>query len=150
MLLAIGAIALFSILLATTAEASLTPLGKVIELEALTLQWKNHLSGGRDALLYPHEPGQTIEFDMDMDVLHFFYCDTRVFGIQDETQYRGFGLNTHIGARLTDWLRFEWEHVSKHRGDEAYPVMWRFPVDNSWNLIIDIYRAHSSFREALF
>ena len=131
------------------ASADITPPKDVIKLDAATFTWRSYTSPGRDALIAPYEHSQAIELKLDTDVLRYFFIDSRVYGIQDEGQYRGIGLNVIFGVRLTEWWRIEGRnHTSEHMLDAARSN--GFPVYDSWAMVFDIYRAHPTWREALF
>jgi hypothetical protein len=134
-----AAIITFSVLLAMSSnvEASIAPS---IELNSLAIKWRSYLSPGRDALIYPHEHKDAIELSVDMDVLRYFYWDSRVYGITDNSQYRAVGLNAHIGLRFTDSFRAEYEHTSEHLLDDVHSFMPKFPVSDAFVILIDIYK----------
>lgn len=145
--LVFGAILLFSWLLFSLGEVEARCDGPV-ELNSLELVWRNYTSPGRDLLIYPYEHNQAVELQLKTDVLKYFYFDASVTGIQDETQYRGLMFHSHIGVRLTSWVRIEHEHDSEHGLDGAVATLPRFPVYDSITLIGTIYLSKNP-REAL-
>lgn len=120
-----------------------------LRLSSLGVKYRSFISPGRDALIYPNEHKEAIELNLNTDVLRFLYFDARVFGIVDQTQYRAVGLNTMVGARVTDWSRVEIEHLSEHILDGQHSFLPRFPVSDSFNILIDIYRTPAP-RQSIF
>ena len=131
------------------ADAYTGSMDEPVKLTKVELKWRNYTSDGRDSLIYPHVHRESVELSLDTDVLRYFYFDSSVLGIQDETQYRGISFTSHIGFRFFPWLRIEFEHNSQHVLDGQVETLPRFPVYDSVTAIFTIYRASPSQRPSL-
>lgn len=143
------ALIVLSITLLLTGEANAGILDAPVKLNLVELKWRNYTSDGRDLLIYPQTHREAVELSLDTDVFRYFYFDSSVLGIQDDSQYRGLSFTSHVGVRLFDWLRLEHEHNSQHVLDGQIATLPRFPVYDSFTLVFTIYRAAAPQRPSL-
>ncbi len=143
------ALIVLSLTLLFKGEANAGLMDEPAKLNLVELKWRNYTSDGRDLLIFPQIHREAVELSLDTDVLRYFYFDSSVLGIQDESQYRGISFTSHLGVRLFDWLRIEHEHNSQHVLDGQIATLPRFPVYDSITAIFTIYRGRPPQRSSL-
>jgi hypothetical protein len=135
-------------LLATSSEAHATGW-QLIELNEARLYWQHFIDEGRDELIFPRVHREALNLSVDMDVLSFFYWDNTVLSVTDESQFRGVGLHSKVGMRLTPWLSVQYDHTSKHVLDGQHSSLPSFPVYDSIGVLIQLYRSKSDRRSVI-
>lgn len=127
-----------------------------LELEDINLQYKTFWDGGRDSDITDNGLGhfmdKELNLQMNFNVFEYFYWDNTIHSMTDrapngDTQFRLVGWNYRLGLHITDYIDFGYNHFSKHFLDYQGPN--GFPLENSWELNIHLFRKHNPGRGLL-
>lgn len=120
---------------------------KILDLNELSLDFKFYQSGSRNLLIYPDVPKEGMNIDIKIDVLKFMYLDSQILTLTSGNQFKGAGLETRFGMRVTPWLETGIWHRSAHVLDGTHSFM-PYPTEDS--LQVKIYLFRKQQRESMF
>ncbi len=124
----------------------------LIKLDSLYLDYKNFKllnDKNRNLLTYPEPAKEGINLGLTTDVLSYGFWDSEVQSITTDAQYRSVALDTRLGLRLTREIEVGYAHKSQHLLDRPSYNMPKFPVEDSLEIKLYIYKTGNG-REALF
>jgi hypothetical protein len=151
LVLGIGfALFLFGTLISRVAHAA--DSYHIIDLNELTLDYRNFAvlnPNARNMLIYPEPPKEGINVGMKVDVLTYLYWDSQIEALTTDAQYRAIGLETRLGVRVSHYLEIGYLHHSQHLIDRDHAYMNKYPVEDSIQVKLYLYRAKGE-REPLF
>lgn len=127
------------------------------DLDGLYINYKQFTPGGTSYLitnngLSGHALDKELSLHMDSTFLSYFYWNNVVHAGTDKSphgggQFRTVGWKFQLGARITQWLDFQYEHHSQHILDHQGPLP--FPREDSFGINVYLYRPKNS-RESIF
>lgn len=116
----------------------------IIDLSELSIDYKNFKMvnpNGHDIMTYPDPPKESLNLNLKTDILSFGYWDSTVESWTTDAQFRGIGLETRIGVRLSDHLDLGLYHHSEHELDRNQQLhMGHFPEEDAVELKVYLYR----------
>ncbi len=121
---------------------------KVLELDAVNVNYKQFTPGGRDPLISSNGlEGRYLDKELNLTVnsnlFKYGYWNNMVHSMTDQDldgrgQFRLVGWNMKLGVHLGPYLDVQYEHFSKHILDAPYAP--GFPVQDSVGIVIHLYR----------
>jgi hypothetical protein len=112
----------------------------LFETREVVLTYKRYVDEGRDPLIYPEDHKESLNLGLKIDVLKYGFWDSQILTQTTDAQYRSIGLDTNLGVRLTPWLDVSFHHMSQHLMDRPHSFMHKYPVEDSVNVNIYLYR----------
>ena len=112
-----------------------------IELDSLTLNYQRFNESNRIPDLEGFKANEGLNLGVDLTIWKPFYWNNRIVSFTDQGSYRLVGWNSHIGVRVFDCLKIEYEHFSKHILDHTDHDFQagKFPVQDSIGFVLTIY-----------
>lgn len=111
-----------------------------IQLKEAYVTYDRFLHPGRSALIYPEGMKEGLALDLNNRVLVFGYLEARVHALTTSSQYRSVGLVLRMGVEPVKWLQVGVRHHSQHLLERQHAFMNRFPVEDSLEVRLYLYR----------
>lgn len=149
--LLINIIAFIVILVIDTRQVKAADDWRLLDPKETSLEVKQFLPGGRDPLLTDGEkPNKEFDANFNTDVLKYGYWNNRIWGLEDQGQFRAVGWNWSLGVRLSRYLDVGYEHFSRHMLDRDTPPSWGgYPLSDSVNIKVYLYRRDKDVGDVL-
>jgi len=111
----------------------------LVELNEVSIQYKNFVSDGRDLLVYPEVHREALSLNVNTNFLSVLFWNNSIHTITTEAQYRSVGLESRLGVRISRYLEVSYYHFSQHLLDRASATLPRFPVSDAVEVKLIIY-----------
>lgn len=121
-------------------------------LDEVSLDYKNFAwinDHARNSLIYPEHPKESINLNIDTTFLSYFLWNSTIESLTTDGQYRGIGLETRIGVRLSEAFDVSYYHHSQHLIDRQHSFMDRYPVEDAIEIKFYLLRKDTN-KESLF
>lgn len=108
-----------------------------IGLEEVSIEYNKYLNG-RNLLLYPEAPTQSLSFNLDTSLNKFFW-DNEIKSYTDKNGFRSIAWEFYLGYNIYNTIDVFYRHESQHVLDKKHSFA-DFPYENSFGLRLYIHK----------
>lgn len=94
----------------------------------------------RNLLIYPDNPKEGLNLNIETDILKFMYSSTTIESLTSQSQFRGVGMISRFGFHLTDSIDLGFYHHSQHVLDREIQTLPKFPTEDAIQLKFFLYK----------
>jgi hypothetical protein len=116
----------------------------LVDLKELTLNYRNYAlvnDHARNLLIYPEYPKEAINVGIKLDILRIGYWDSLIESLTTGSQYRGIGLDTRLGIRVTENVELGLWHHSQHVLDRSEGNIGKFASEDAVEIKVFLYKS---------
>lgn len=113
---------------------------RLFELEETSIGYNKFVNDGRDPVLYPEIHKEMIDTHINARFMKYVIWQNNVWGMTTDSQFRAIGYEFRVGVRLSPFVDISYHHHSQHLLDRPSATMNGFPVYDSVEVRIYLYR----------